>query len=52
MSGAVNAAHRSGGGGGGDDDEEDVPEQYRGIDPKLIEQIENEIIGHAINVKV
>ena len=52
VSGGINAAHRSGSGRGGGDEEEDVPEQYRGIDPKLIEQIENDIIGHAINIKV
>ena len=47
VSGAVHAAH---GGGGGEDDEE-IPEQYKGIDPKLIESIENDIVGANINVK-
>jgi SpoVK/Ycf46/Vps4 family AAA+-type ATPase len=32
------------------EEDEDVPEQYKGIDPKLIESIENDIIGANVNV--
>jgi SpoVK/Ycf46/Vps4 family AAA+-type ATPase len=52
ISGAIRAAHRGGGNNGDNgNNEEDIPEQYKGIDPKLIESIENDIIGANINVK-
>ena len=62
VSGAINAANKmnsnmygGGGGGGGNDcgdkEEADIPERLKGIDPKLIEAIENDIIGSRINVK-
>ena len=44
-------------GGGGRNDygdasgEEEIPERLKGIDPKLIESIENDIIGSRVNVK-
>ncbi len=58
VSGAINAANRmnSDARGGRDDygdasGEEEVPERLKGIDPKLIESIENDIIGSRVNVK-
>jgi AAA+ superfamily predicted ATPase len=41
----------SGGTGGGEDDGAELPEKLKGCDPKLIEQIENEIVdrGHPIS---
>ena len=40
-----------GGGDHGDGAEEEIPERLKGIDPTLIEAIENDIIGSRVNVK-
>ena len=56
ISGAIQAANRMnseahGGGDHGDGAEEEIPERLKGIDPTLIEAIENDIIGSRVNVK-